>query len=219
MHGASLRLAEMVAEELGIELKVRYTGPLKRNIALLREGKLDLLVSLPKTTSRGAYIRFTDFYAVDEVVLIKAKNSKLNYVRWDDLSGRSIATTQGNSWGEFLDLYVNNNATVYRAPNLASVMRMVEIGRAEFGLHRYYSILAALDIKPNRKKVAMLHNHVNIMLLHMGFNDASPCANLVRPFNEVLRKLRRNGTVSKIVQEEFERARNWLAEGADLSAQ
>ena len=217
LQGASIRLAQLVAEEVGIQIEVRYTGPLKRNIALLRDNKLDLLVSLPKTTSRGAYIRFTDFYAVDEVVLIKSRDSKLNYVKWDDLSGRHIATTQGNSWGEFLDLFVNNNATVYRTPNLASVLRMVEIGRAEFGLHRYYSVLAALDNPTNRNRVRMVHNHVNILLLHMGFNDASPCAALIEPFNKVLRTLRRSGTISKIVQEEFVRARRWQSELRDAT--
>ncbi|RED51319.1 hypothetical protein [Aestuariispira insulae] len=57
----------------------------------------------------------------------------------------------------------------------------------------------------------MLHNHVNIMLLHMGFAAENPCAALVDGFNETLGALRRNGTVSRIVQEEYEEARRRIA--------
>ena len=57
----------------------------------------------------------------------------------------------------------------------------------------------------------MLHNHVNVMTLHFGFNDSGPCAGLTRLFSESLAVLRRSGTVSRIVQEEFLRVRQPLA--------
>ena len=145
LEGASVRIARLVAEMNDLRMEPVFAGPLKRNIALLLEGRLDMLVSLPKTTIRAAHIRYTDFYAVDEVVLVKKSDRRLRYAGWDDLRGRKIATTQGNSWGEFLDLHLNNNTTVFRTTSLDGLLKMVEIERADFGLHRYYSMLTLLD--------------------------------------------------------------------------
>ncbi|RED51320.1 substrate-binding periplasmic protein [Aestuariispira insulae] len=148
LRGASIRIAEQVAEANGVKLNVRFTGPLKRNIALLRGGELDLLVALPKTSKRETFIRFTEFYAVDEVVLVKRWDAALSYVNWDDMRNLTIATTRGNSWGEFLDAFLEKEATVYQVPGLDNVMRMVLVGRADFGLHRYYSVLPLMESRP-----------------------------------------------------------------------
>lgn len=211
LRGASIRIAEQVAAANGVTLDVRFTGPLKRNIALLRGGALDLLVALPKTLEREKFVRFTEYYAVDEVVLVKRRDASLSYVDWDDMRNLTIATTRANSWGEFLDAFLEKETTVYRVPGLDNVMRMVLVGRADFGLHRYYSLLPLMDIPDYRQRFSMLHNHVNIMPLYMGFGVGSPCATLVDGFNETLGALRRNGTVSRIVQEEYQEARRRIA--------
>lgn len=207
LQGAAIRIMRLAGELVGISAVAEFSGPAKRVMARLRSGEIDAAAALLKSEKVAGVAILSDFFAVDEIVLFKRRGSDLRYVKWDDLDGLRVATTAGDARGEALDGFLEQTTRMTRVTDLENVFRLVKYGRVDVGVHRYYPVLLGLSGSAYGEELVMLHNHVAIALLHIGFSHKSPCKALQPRFNESLRQLRRDGTISRIVQEELERVR------------
>lgn len=100
--GALVRLLRAVLAEAGYDMKLSYY-PWDRNILLLRQGQLDLLLPYSCGPQRLVYALCSDPLTYGEMVLFHHRSQSLDWQAINDLKGLRIGTTLGYSYGETFD--------------------------------------------------------------------------------------------------------------------
>ena len=95
--GADVLLAQDIADELGVELKL---SPMSFNNVLssLKTGKADLAISeISYTEERAKVYDFSDSYYDTTNILIVKKDNAANYTSLEDLAGQSVGVQIGTT--------------------------------------------------------------------------------------------------------------------------
>lgn len=173
--GANADLMQLLAQELGIAIELRYVGPWGRVQEEAKAGRIDLIAGAFWTQARTEYMDYfiPAFHQTRSVIWVDAK-SQLNYSRWSDLVGQQGVTVINNSFGEAFDRYAKQSLKISRVASLEQAIQMLQRGRADYLIYEDspgQAFLAKLDIS----NVKMLAPAVANEALHLTLSHKSHC--------------------------------------------
>lgn len=173
--GANADLMQLLAQELGIAIELRYVGPWGRVQEEAKAGRIDLIAGAFWTQARAEYMDYfiPAFHQTRSVIWVDAK-SQLSYSRWSDLVGQQGVTVINNSFGEAFDRYAKQSLKISRVASLEQAIQMLQRGRADYLIYEDspgQAFLAKLDIS----NVKMLAPAVANEALHLTLSHKSHC--------------------------------------------
>jgi len=200
--GSNQELMQWLAKEIGIPVEVRYVGPWSRVQEEARAGRIDLIAGAFFTLPRTEYMDYVypPFRETRSVVLVR-EAKPFNYLRREDLIGRSGLTVVNNSFGEEFDRFMRERLKMDRVASLEQALRMMEIGRADFLLYEdspasaYIASLGVKGLKELAPPVAQER-------LYLTISHQSACNTpLLRgQLTRAMYKLQRDGRMNEFVQ-------------------
>ncbi|QDQ28946.1 response regulator [Chitinimonas arctica] len=133
-RGISLDYLQLVVRQLGIEPQLQHLAFPGRNDVLqaLREGRIDIAMSVLETPERKDYALFSDGYISSEAMLFIRKDEQ-GIRRLSDLSGRRVAVVQGGALRANLApvLAQLQHSTIIELPSMSDVVRSVAAGETD----------------------------------------------------------------------------------------
>jgi polar amino acid transport system substrate-binding protein len=202
--GASIDLLRMAAPP-GVALKP-VVLPWKRALALTREGKIDLLVSLRITPERSEYLLFTRHRAFpNPIVVFVRKDRAFPFNSWADLKGRRGGRSLGDTFGGGFDEYGRRELTIEEAPTMENNFRKLEAGRIDYFVTSRYVGEAYIASHRLAYGVVSLNPPISEMDIHFGFSRVSPCAALMEQMSLRLEELDRKGIPEQLLRKHLRR--------------
>ncbi|MCV2363170.1 transporter substrate-binding domain-containing protein [Paucibacter sp. DJ1R-11] len=173
--GANADLMQMLAQELGLAIELRYVGPWGRVQEEAKAGRIDMIAGAFWTQARTEYMDyFTPAFHQTRSVIWVGDKSRLNYSHWSDLVGQQGVTVINNSFGEAFDRYAKQSLKISQVASLEQAIQMLQRGRASYLIYEDspgQAFLAKLDIH----NVKMLSPAVANENLHLTLSHKSPC--------------------------------------------
>jgi len=96
-----------VFKDLSLPVNCSYVGPWDQVQALGAEGKIDVIVAAYKTENRERFFLYSNPYLTDNISAFTVNG--FTYNSPVDLLGKSIAVTQGDSYGQEIDNFLKDN--------------------------------------------------------------------------------------------------------------
>ncbi|WP_367849712.1 substrate-binding periplasmic protein [Rhodoferax sp. WC2427] len=131
--GANADLVQMVAQEIGIPIEVRYVGSWARVQEEARLGRIDLIAGAFFTVDRLDYMDYVyPAFRDTRSVVWGRQVAPLKYRQWSDLKSLSGMTVINNSFGEDFDRYAKKNLKINTVPSLEQAFKILQLGRVDY---------------------------------------------------------------------------------------
>ena len=131
--GIAADVLAKISLRTGLHFDMRPTKSVGEMLEWIRTGQVDLVAGISPSIEREAQLRFTRPFLTSPSVLV-TRIGPQNPATLDDMAGKTLAITQGNSVGEFIGQYFPAIRLV-DAPLTGNVMAMVASGEADGGIN------------------------------------------------------------------------------------
>ncbi|QCY13627.1 transporter substrate-binding domain-containing protein [Pseudomonas sp. MPC6] len=137
-RGISADVLDKISLRTGLQFDIRPARSIAEMLEALKTGEVDLVAGISPSLEREADLRFTRPFLTSPNVLV-TRSGPNNPTTLDEMAGKTLAVTQGNSAGEFIRQHFPQIRLV-NAPLTADAMDMVARGKADGGIN---SLIAA----------------------------------------------------------------------------
>jgi polar amino acid transport system substrate-binding protein len=138
--GACAAIARRAIERLGYKVDLSYVGPWKRCQLMVESGEVDVNICAFRNPEREAKSVIVEPRMAQNRIAVFVRDGGRapgHFSTWADLKGLRTGLIGGVSMGGDFDTFLEKNTLVERAPDLNSVLRMLDRDRvdiAPFGL-------------------------------------------------------------------------------------
>ncbi|WP_150783894.1 transporter substrate-binding domain-containing protein [Pseudomonas fluorescens] len=137
-RGISADVLDKISLRTGLQFDIRPARSIAEMLASLKTGEVDLVAGISPSIEREAELRFTRPFLTSPNVLVTRLGPNTP-TTLDEMAGKTLAVTQGNSAGEFIRQHFPQIRLV-NAPLTADAMDMVARGKADGAIN---SLIAA----------------------------------------------------------------------------
>ncbi|MET0612296.1 MAG: transporter substrate-binding domain-containing protein, partial [Pseudomonas caspiana] len=132
-RGISIDVLAKISLRTGLKFDIQPTRSVAEMLEWIRTGQVDLVAGISPSIERETELRFTRPFLTSPNVLVTrvAPGSPRTL---DEMAGKTLAVTQGNSTGEFIRQHFPQIEMV-NAPLTAQAMEMVAQGKADGGIN------------------------------------------------------------------------------------
>ncbi|MHC8306611.1 transporter substrate-binding domain-containing protein [Pseudomonas sp. PB3P13] len=127
--GIAADVLAKVSLRTGLHFDIRPTKSVAQMLEWINTGQVDLVAGVSPSIERETHLRFTRPFLTSPIVLV-TRIGPGNPATLDDMAGKTLAITQGNSAGEFIRQYFPQIKLV-DAPLTAEAMAMVASGETD----------------------------------------------------------------------------------------
>ena len=200
--GMGPSLMEVLAADAGVELELRYTESWSSALQLVMRGNADGIYGLYRNAERAQWLSFlVTPIANDEVAVIVARGKAFPYKDRNSLIGRHGVTSNGESFEDSLDTFINARLDVTRVRNQAAVLRALVEGKADYAIMPLATEHAEATTLKLDDQIEVLSKNLLVTKMFIAFGRQSPCRDLADRFNRKLKELVANGTVKRMTIE------------------
>ena len=201
--GANAEIMRLIAEKLGVEIDVSYTGPWSRAQKEVKQGRFDLLAGAFFTVPRAQYMDYIypPFLTTKSVVWMN-KAKPFDYQRREDLIGHTGTTVIHNSFGEEFDEFAKASLNLNGVAGLRQAFDMLVLGRVDYLLYenspaQAYSITWGVN-----DKVIVVGEEISAEGLYLTVSHRSICNTgaLRGKLTKALRELTESGEAQKALE-------------------
>ena len=204
MSGFFFEIVNTALEEMEIRA-VWTTYPWKRCQANVQNGKSAAMITFPSAERLKYTVTHKDpFYLKELKVFTYTGHPQLDLIEkiqtLDDIraAGLLVITYAGNGWAD------TNIATrgieVYTTPQLPNVWRMLALKRGDIVIEWPPAAWPDIYQVGVEKVVVETDVRVESMPFHLMIGKNSPYAGRMKEFNTIIRRMRKDGTIERIVR-------------------
>jgi polar amino acid transport system substrate-binding protein len=155
--GINVEIVDAIAKKFGIKMKWD-AWPWARCVNLAKNGDVDGLMSLYKSTERENYFYYPEENInVDECVFFTYPGSHVTFDgRLQSLAGKKVLIARSNAYGQAFDEALDVIKIV--APNSVNVVRMIAGRRYKIGIGSRKTVEAEIRKQGYEKKVLILEH-------------------------------------------------------------
>jgi two-component system sensor histidine kinase EvgS len=132
-RGISADVLEKISLRTGLKFDIRPTKSVAEMFEWIKTGQVDLVAGISPSIERQAELRFTRPFLTSPNVLVTREGPD-SPTTLDEMAGKTLAVTQGNSAGEYIRQHYPQIKLV-NAPLTAEAMEMVAQGKAQGGIN------------------------------------------------------------------------------------
>lgn len=202
--GANTAIIRLVAERLGIEIDVSYTGPWSRAQKEVKDGRFDLLAGAFFTVPRAQYMDYVypPFLTTKSAVWMK-NDKPFDYQRREDLIGHSGVTVIHNSFGEEFDEFAKKSLDLNEVASLRQAFDMLVLGRVDYLLYEDSPAKAYSRTWGVSKDVMVAGGGISAEGLYLTLSHSSVCntGELRGKLTKALREITESGQAQKALEQ------------------
>ncbi|ANC03660.1 amino acid ABC transporter substrate-binding protein [Pseudomonas putida] len=174
--GANADLLKYMADELGLDVDVKYSGPWGRAQEEVRTGRVDLLAGYFLTRARQNEVNFIEppFLHTPSVVWVRS-DSAFAYKGWDDLRGLKGGVLVNNSHGEQFDEFARTNLNLEAVPGARQAFEKLLHKRSDYVIFEQFPGMALARVLKVDEQVQVLEPPVSSEGLYLAMSHDSPC--------------------------------------------
>lgn len=196
--GVGPEILSAACKELGLPLKIEFTGSWDDVMKDVRKDKIDAVVALYRTDQRKEYLDYSIAYAKDPVVIFVLKDKVFPYRKWDDLIGKRGTTTVGDSYGQAFDSFMAAKLKVSRLKTVEENFEALENGTVDYFIYAMYSGLFESKKLGLDEKVVYLKPYLTTEDWYLAFSKGSKYAKYLPDINRTISKMAGSGTIDKL---------------------
>jgi polar amino acid transport system substrate-binding protein len=202
-EGIAYDIVKNVAQKLSIPLEIHYL-PWGRMLLHLDKGKLDMSIAIYWNKERDKKYLYSIPYFANEARVFVKKGNEFSFRRLEDLIGRKGAIPDEGSFGEEFDSFARQHQLeLHKAHGITTKEQMVGMllrDRIEYFIQDYLDSMMYLKSAGQLDSIALLEHPIGKTNVHFAFSRKSACSQLIPEINTILEKLKKDGTVKKIVE-------------------
>lgn len=181
--GTSIRLVRQVLQSQGHDIEL-VAMPWARSLVMLEKNKVDILPAVWFTEERTKTMLFSDQYAANRLVFIKAKGNEYEYQGLSSLYDKVVGVVRDYAYEE--NFLKDKNIQFSVANSLNSNVNKVIAGRVDLTLDD--EIAARESIEPELlKQIEFTKNALSEIPLYITCSKANPaCEKIIKDFNRGL---------------------------------
>ncbi|MDB5851338.1 MAG: hypothetical protein JWP29_5090 [Rhodoferax sp.] len=199
--GASASLMQLVSQEIGIPIEVRYAGSWARVQEEAKLGRIDLIAGAFFTSDRLDYMDYVyPAFRETRSVVWTREGAPLKYQQWNDLRGLNGVTVINNSFGEDFDRYAKSSLKINTVPSLEQALKILQLGRADYLVYEEDPALAYIA-KLGVPGLAAQATSISNERLYLTISHRSPCntPEVRAALAKAMYKLARQNVMKKLV--------------------
>jgi ABC-type amino acid transport substrate-binding protein len=177
----------LILSDLNIPYR-SYILPWKRQLHSLKNGQLDLILTLYWTNGREKIYDLTIPYTQKDVFIYVKTGKEFVFEKWEDLIGKSAVISLGTSKGEKFDKFMLKNLTVEETVNLTASVKMLKLGRVDYLIGGDSSTYNAIKELGFEGKIKALPKPLVIQNLHMAISKKSQYRKYLSQINKKYKK-------------------------------
>lgn len=195
-HGSNVEVARLLARRMNKTAEFIYC-PFARCLAMTREGKADMMVSINKTEEREAYFSYLEKPFRSKLTPVKfyvASSSKLSINSYEDLKGLTIGVLRGATYFKRFDK--DKTLDKFETTSHSQLIEMLLKGRIDTFLGREVSIRIRVDkdVYDNEMEI-MPYLYTKKLDSYIAISKKSPLNAQVNEFSRELDALLESGEI------------------------
>ncbi|MCP4763455.1 MAG: transporter substrate-binding domain-containing protein [archaeon] len=204
LEGPVIDLTTSIFSELGIEIQ---TVPLPwiRALKKLEDGSLDMILTIFHTEERAKIMDFTSSYVIVPTVIVVAKGKGFPFAKPNDLIGLSGLKQRGASLGKEFEK-ITHKLKLYEVNTETQIVRMLNIGRADYAVGSKYVILISAKRIGFQDKIEILPKPVTSRDLRMAFSKKSKFLKYLPQVNKKILQRKKSGMIADMVKKAIDTA-------------
>lgn len=211
--GVGTDLAVIILSRLNQPYKNRYMGPWKRVQENARMGEVDLIVGIYRNPEREDYLDFSEPYSDDPSSIFTLKEKTFPMSSRHDLVSLRGVTRFGESYGASLDRFIDTELKMSRVYSTQEMFDRLFSGKVDYMLFGYYPTRIFSIRKGYEERIAVVEKKLAVENMHLALSKRSRYRRLLPDINQLLRKLRDDGTIEALIQEHMSRYFNRSVDG------
>ena len=186
--GIGVDIVQSVFKDLNVEISPIYVGARDVVQEKAKNGEIDLIVALYKTTEREQYLDYSIAYTQDPIVLFFSGGKSFVYTGKESLVGKKGIATVGDSYGQEIDDYiVSAPLDMARVDTPEQAFAALKEGRAEYFM---YSLYAGQKVINELSLTGIEESSVvSNQPFYIGISKKSPYAKNMNEINVSLQKM------------------------------
>jgi polar amino acid transport system substrate-binding protein len=138
--GTSVEMCKKIFTDMGYEVKTPNLGSWEAVQLEAEAGRVDVIPAIYKTEKREKYLAYSIKYTTDPVVSFSKKGKQFVYNKKEDLVGKRIVATVGDSYGQEIDDYIiQANLNVIRVNNSKEAFDLIKNDQADCFLYSLWA--------------------------------------------------------------------------------
>jgi polar amino acid transport system substrate-binding protein len=176
--------------------------PWNRALKGVREGTLDGIQLLRKTSERETYMLFSDSIFISrELIWYSDKRfpKGFDWATKDDLKPYVVGVVSGYSYSEEFDKILENNLlTVTKVSNADKIFSMLEAGHIDIGLASE-SVGLSLAREHNKVNITAAKKAIAEEPHYISFSKKSKVSEFIPAINQAIQSLKQEGEIERIM--------------------
>ena len=204
MKGANAAFLQLLAQEIGMPIIVKYGGTWARVQEEARYGRVDFVAGAFITQERQKYLHYFNPPIFQTRTVIWAhRERKFPYKEWSDLKAQNGITVLNNSFGEEFDKYAKKNLRIQTVASLEQAFNMLKNNRAQYLIYEEWPAKAYALRYKHEEDLVPLNPEISNEALYLAFSKKSPCNNaeLKAKIEQAIVKISKKETLEKLLLE------------------
>ncbi len=200
-YGLTVDLMRLVSERAGFTLKFSPNIPFARCLAMMKDGKTDLMTSLNYSDERAQYMHFIPYdVAKSEVLFLRKQQADI--ATREDLKGKSVILIRGYAYNTELPAIIKRkNVNVIEAVSLDMGFAMLLLERADTLIGPAQSSINVIQDNPRYhsqfKQASYSLPFTQLRHVNLGFSKKSLNSHFYQHLQNVISDMVEEGVVKQ----------------------
>lgn len=198
--GVGPDLARKIFGDLGLKVKIPYSGSWEETLSQGKAGLIDVVVAAYKTKEREEFFIYSDSYTTDPVVVFVPADKTFKFTKLSDLHDKSGIGMLGDSYGQKFDDYSATHLNLLRVQTASEAFDKITKHTADYFIYSLYA--GKLEIKKNKlSNIVPLPHLVSEQKFYMMISKQSPFARYLPDVNRLIKQYQEDGTIARFIAE------------------
>lgn len=187
-----------------LSLLLAPSTPWKRQLLELKAGHIDFLAGAIRNQEREQYFRFSQAVSQAQISIFTRANKAIDFKDLSDLIDLRGVKLLGMSLGNEADEFAFENLVIDETLSVRSLFKMVEVGRADYGVMYHSAGTKYLNQYNLSQKIVAEQTPLTIIDIHIAATKKSKCPqNIDRVLVEIIEmnKTGRTKEIEKLYRE------------------
>ena len=202
--GIGPRLFKQVIKDLKKDFAAQFL-PWKRAQIMARKGKVDVLLSLFKTSEREKFLSFSEKFSETNLIVFTRRDFKRQITSWEDLSSYRGVAIRGASSGK-MDQFFTEKYNLSRVENTFQMLKMVQLKRADFATSSKYAAVIETKKRGLDSVIQIHESPKSAQSIYLAISKKSWFIEYLPQVNHLIRKYKGNGVLDRIIRESIQEA-------------
>ncbi len=198
--GIAIEILKDLFQRLDIDITLK-TAPWKRALAMIKEGKADLIPMIVGGENRQEYMLFTIPIYKEPVVFVYSKKrlKSFEWNSWQDLKPFKIGVTNGYAYGDFNNAIKQYGLKTQGVTSDRQNFEKLKFGRVDIIPMYYANYIETIKGHQHLAQFNFAKKSVSESVYYFGISKKSFLASRITDINNTLQKMKDDGSFKRIL--------------------